>query len=255
MKAVHHLAAALEHVACAGEELVHEDLDPLQNRLVPVAEVRGDDALQAERELVRRTLLGVMHLIAHAQQKVVGLFEFAQTFAADQIMLDEILQVRCAQLRIRHPDQVLVIAQPAAARFHVGLLNERRVFVLGVACGEVALAKVKKFNLATDHALLVVALLQLIEGFRLSREQTCLDQRGLRLIILVREAERFADRTRGASDFEIQVIEEEQELPDYFLCITVDDRVITWKQQQQVDIAARIHDRAAIAARGDHADR
>ena len=98
-----------------------------------VSQVGGDAALETEGERVVGAFLEVMQLVADTMEKVVGALHFAEGGGREKFLFGEIGHRSAARLDEGHPEQPLVIAEAAAAIFHIRFLKIHRVRELGVA--------------------------------------------------------------------------------------------------------------------------
>ena len=217
MKAVHQLVGALEDVAGVPVVVAHERLDALQDALVAVAEVGGDDALEPQGEHVLLALLDVVQLRAHSQEEVIRLRELAQRGRREHPGFHEVAQVGRAQLGVGGPEEVVIVAQAAAAGLHVGLLHERRHALLVVALDEVLPGVVSgtpsPFPPCT-RGRTASAVPRTPSGF--TGDEPGLDERGLHLVVLVGPPEGFAHGAgRRVADFEPAVPQRRDELRDH----------------------------------------
>ena len=112
-----------ENVAGVRVIIAHERFGAPQQVVVAVAEFRGDLRLKPEPDDVARAIGHVMHRIAHPQDEIVSGIELALLGRFDEAALAQFGEFPRAVFEERHPDQVLEIAQPTAAGFHVGLLQ------------------------------------------------------------------------------------------------------------------------------------
>ena len=96
-----------------------------------VAEIVGDGGLEVLAQHVHRAVGVVVHLGADAQQEVVGRFQLLALALADEVVRLQVLERAGAVFEERHPEQVLEVAQAAAAVLEIGLLHAGRVAELG----------------------------------------------------------------------------------------------------------------------------
>ena len=120
-----------EDIAHVEIHIAHELLDPAAGGAFPVAQVIGHSRLQVFAEHIHRAVRVVMHLGAHPQQKIVSGLELPALLLAEKLPRDQILQRPRPVFEESHPDQVLEIAQPAAAVLEIGLLHRGGVAKLG----------------------------------------------------------------------------------------------------------------------------
>ena len=87
--------------------------------------------LQVLAQHVERTVDVVMQFRPRAQQKIVGGLQLPALGFADKFLLLQFAQRARTVFEERHPQQVLEIAQAAAAVFDVRFLHARGIAVLG----------------------------------------------------------------------------------------------------------------------------
>jgi hypothetical protein len=250
VETVHDFAGALEDVAGGGVVVPHEGFDAIEDAFLFVAELGGDDALEAEGELVFAAALGVVHGVAGAEDEVVGFGDFFPTGGGDEAFFDEVLGFESAELGVAHPDEVLVVAEAAAAVFDVGFLNEGGVAEFAVAGGEVLLAEAEEGGFLAFHAFFIEAGAKLVVGEGVAAEVAQLHEGGFCFHAFVGEAHAVADGADAVADFEADVIEEHEELADQFGDFRGDVGGVAGEEEGEVDVAAGGHDAAAVAAVG-----
>jgi hypothetical protein len=118
-------------VAHVDVEVAHEFLNALAGRAVAVAEVGGDGRLHVFAQHVLGAVGLVMQLRAHAQEKIIGGLQLLALGGAHKLPVLQIRQRPRPVFEERHPQQVLKIAQAAAAVLDVRLLHARGIAVLG----------------------------------------------------------------------------------------------------------------------------
>ena len=134
-------------IARVAVDVAHEAFDALAGGAFAVAEVVGDGGLEVLAQHVHGAVGVVMHLRADTQQEVVGGFQLLALALADEVVCLQVLERAGAVLEEGHPEQVLVVAQAAAAVLEVGLLHGGRVAELGAPRGLVVDAHGDVFRL------------------------------------------------------------------------------------------------------------
>jgi hypothetical protein len=234
--------------------LAHEGLDAPQDRSVLVAEAVRDLALQPQGEDVPRALLLVMQFRADAQQLVVRAVELLALGGGQHAGLDEVLHGAEAALHPAEPDQVLVIAQAAAAALDVRFLQEDGVARLGVAVGLVGHAPLEEFLLVAVHAAAGEDFLELGEEGLIAAEEARLQQRGFRAQIGVGLRDQLGQRARGVAHLEADVPQDIEHVLDDVVDLRGELRVVVRMQEEDVDVAVGIELAAPEAAHGQQRD-
>jgi hypothetical protein len=122
-------------VAHVRVNVAHELFDAFDGGTISVTELRGDRRLDGFGEDIDRPIDLVMKFVAGAQQVIVGRFELFAFAFADHFPDLKVFQGERPVFEKSHPEQVLVIAQPAAAVLDIGLLHAGGIAVFGAACG------------------------------------------------------------------------------------------------------------------------
>ena len=187
-------------------EVAHEALDALAGGTLAVAEVVGDGRLQVLAQHVHGAVDVVVHLRADAQQEIVGGFELLALAFADEFVRLQFRERAGAVFEERHPEQVLEVAQAAAAVLEVGLLHGGRVAELGVAVGLVLEAHRDVFGyVAFDAFGRRGSCWNLLEQRLVARDQPRLDQRGLGLHVAVGDLDAVLDAAHRVADLQADV--------------------------------------------------
>ena len=258
------LAAAAKPVAERVAEIVeqrrvlvvvaHERLHPAQDRAVLVAETVRDLPLQPQRQDVAGTLLQVMQLGADAQQEIVGAVELLALGRRQQLRIDESLRVGQPPLHFSDPDQVLVIAQAAAAVLHIRFLEKRRVARLFVPVALVAHAPGQVFLFMAVQAAPLEGLLKFREERLVAAEKARLQQRGLRPQVAVGLRHQFLHRARRVPDLKADVPEHIENMLDDVVHLRRVLRAVAGIEKKNVDVAVGIEFAAAESAHGQQRD-
>ena len=141
-------AAQQVDVAQMGVDFLHEGFQAAGGRTVGKTELEGHSGLKRAAEGFFRPASQVVQLRPNAQQIVVGRGEFPVFLRIDDLVFQQFFHGLAAFLEERHPQQVLVVAQAAAA-----VLDIRFLHVGGVA--EFFAAGVLVFQPGGDIALFV----------------------------------------------------------------------------------------------------
>ena len=194
-----------EDIARVGVHVAHEALDALAGRAFVVAEVEGDGGLEALAQHVHGAVDVVMHLGADAQQEIVGGFQLLALAFADEVVRLQLLEGTDAILEEGHPEQVLIVAQAAAAVLEVGLLHAGGVAELGAPGGLVGQAHGDVFLLVPDDTFADQGLLEPLEQLLVARDEPRLDERGLGLHVAVGDLDAVLDAADRVADLEADV--------------------------------------------------
>ena len=128
-----------EEVDAAGMEVVvlHESLGALLGRGLGVVPAACDFLLErcGQEVTARFGAREVVHFIADPEQEVIGPFELAGFAGGEHIFLDEVGDGAGAGLEVADPDEIVVVAETAAAILDVGLEQGDRHAVALMAFG------------------------------------------------------------------------------------------------------------------------
>ena len=155
------LGDALGHAEDVARVLVviaHQRFAAELRRAMRIVQPFRDLLLEVQMQHIGRAAAGVVQVGAHAQQEIVGRFDAALVGFAQPVFADELIGRQRAFLEERDPEQVLVIAQSAAAALHVRLLHVNAVAVLRVARGLVVHPQRDVLALETTDALRAEAI-------------------------------------------------------------------------------------------------
>ncbi len=148
----------------------------------------------------------VMHLRADAQQEIVGGFQLLALALADEVVRLQFLERAGAVLEEGHPEQVLVVAQAAAAVLEVGLLHAGRVAELGAPRGLVGQRACAMYSSSCPSTHLPTSVFwNLLEQRLVARDQPRLDQRGLGLHVAVGDLDAVLDAAHRVADLQADV--------------------------------------------------
>ncbi len=258
------LAVAAEPVADRVAEVVeqrrvlvvvaHERLHLAQDGAVLVAEGVGDLGLQPQGEHVAGALLQVVKLGAHAQQEIVGAVELLALGGGEQRRVDEGLGVGQPALDAADPEQVLVIAQAAAAALDVGLLEKGGVARFFMALVLVADAPGQVVFFLAVQAAPLEGLLVFGEERLVAGQPARFQQRGLGAQVVVGLGHDLLQRARGVADLEADVPKHVEDMLDDVVDLLGFLRRGGLVKEENVDVAVGIELAAAEAAHGHERD-
>ena len=146
-----------------------------------------------------------MQIGAQPKKKIISAFDPALVGFAQPIFSD---QVRCREysfFEIRHPKQILVIAQSATAAFDVGLLHINAATEFFMPRLLIAHTELKVFAFRAHHAFCPELLTKFLRQRAIAREKARFEHRGLREHVAICLRQRFFNRTRRMPDFETDV--------------------------------------------------
>ena len=228
--------------------IFHQRLVPQRAAFLRITEPFGHLVLDGEMEGVGGAPGRVMEISTEAQQKIVGGFDSPAIGLAQPILADEVGRGERAFLEERHPKQVLVIAQSAAAAFQVRFQHVNAVAELRMARRLVLHAQLHVFALPTAHTLLPERSPEPRRQMRIARQRARLEHRGLRQHVLVRQVHRFRDRARGVAHFEPNIPEQIKDLLNHLGRVSRNVSPVLVVQEHNVDVAEWIELPASITA-------
>ena len=179
-----------------------------------------------------------MQVVAHAQQKVVGGFELFPLAFADQPALFQFGQGPRPVFEKGHPDQVLKIAQTAAAVLDVRLLHRRGIAELRPPRLLVRQASLDMPVFGPAHAPGQHHRLHVPEQLLVAGDKPRFDQRRLRLHVAIGNFDAIVHRPHRMADLQADVPQRVKH--------TVGER-----RQKRVRFAARRRDRVAVVQEHD----
>ena len=109
---------------------------------------------------------------AHAQEKIVSCVEAALIGLAEPVPSDQMRRRERAFFKISHPQKILVIAQSAAAAFHIRLLHVHAVAELRVSRGLVLHAQFQIFAFESDNAFAAKLCAKRLDELSIAGEET-----------------------------------------------------------------------------------
>ena len=250
---------ALDH---AGDEMdrpqvrvqvAHERLQPPRRRAVLVAKLPGHLRLQRLGQIVHESRGLIMQLVAGAQQEVVAGLKLLAVPGADHPLGLELLERVCAVLEVGHPQQILVVAQTAAAVLDVGLLQQGGVAELHAARVLVANAHLQVGVDVVADAPGLEALLKLPEQRGVAGDEASLDQRRLGLHVVVGDVDRILNVAHRVADLHPEVVQRVDQAAGagelFKEWMAVDARQRRHRavvQQHDVDVAVGVEFRAPV---------
>jgi len=244
-------------VAGVGVNRAHEFFEALAGRTVHEAEIVRNGRLDVFGEDIRRPADEVVEFVADAEQVIVGGFELFALGLADEFALLQFGEGTGAVFEEGHPDEVLVIAQAAAAVLDVGLLHGGGIAEFVVAGGLVIQAGGDVFVLVTINAFVDDGLLQFFEQGFAAGDEPRLDEGGFGLHVVAGGLDAILDAADGMPDLETEVpervedaIHEPGQEGERF--VAGDDLAVV--EEHEIDVAVGIEFGAAITADGDEGD-
>ena len=195
------------NVARVSVEIAHELFDPFAGGSVAIAKVVGDGGLNAFPQHIDRSPHVVMNLVADAQEKIVGGFELLTFAGADHFLLLQLAEGTGAVFEKGHPDQVLIIAQAAAAVLDIWFLHESGIAKFRASRRLVLHAGVDVFVFMPGNAFGQNRFLKFVEQSLASGDEPRFNQRRLGLHVAVRHFHTIIKAPDGMSDFQPDVPE------------------------------------------------
>ena len=228
--------------------MLHEALDVAQPGALRIAEPLRDAALDVERQ----ALLGVagdeMHVAAHRPQEILAAPEQPVFGAVEHALLDQFLGIAHPVDVFGDPEQGVEVAQAALAVLDVGLDQIARLAAAAMAL--LALGELGGDELGGGalHHLLVEARHHLVEQGAVAEQEPRLQDRGADGHVGLGEADAVVDRARRVADLEPHV---PQAIEDGLGDLLAPGGLLVGQQEQQIDVRARRHQAAAVAAGRD----
>ena len=193
------------NVAHVAVEVSHEGLEAPDRRTVRVAEMVRHGRLEAFDQHVRRAVDVVVQFVADPQQKIVGGFELFALAVADQPPFFKFRKRTGPVFEKRHPDQVLEIAQAAAAVLDVRLLHRGRIAELRPPRFLVRQPRLDIVILESAHASRQHHRFHSLEHLLVTGDEPRLDQGGLRLHVAVGDFDAFVHRSHRVAHLQSDV--------------------------------------------------
>ena len=231
-------------------KVAHEFLNALARRAVAVTEIVRHGRLQVLAQHVERTVDVVMQFRPRAQQKIIGRLQLPALGFADKFLLLQFAQRARAVFEKRHPQQVLEIAQAAAAVFDVRLLHAGRVAELGAPRRLVFQPHRNVFVLETGDAFVDERFLEPGEQRLLADDEPRFDERRFRLHVRVRHIHAIVNAPHRVSDLQADVpqriqhaVNQPGQIRQRFA-----RRNLAVVQKHEVNVAVRVQLAAAVTA-------
>ena len=194
--------------------IAHECLAAAQDGFLWVVEVGGDNTLESEGEDVTTASAFVVEFVADAVQEVVSSDELAAGAFGDDFSIDEFLEGGEAAFDTCDPEDILVIAQAAAAFLDLRLLKEDGMGVFVVALAQVLAPELEKGLLTFADALLVETFGEgVVEGF-VADNQACVHEGGFADLVFAGFTDALGNRAAGMANLESGVPEDVEDLLD-----------------------------------------
>ena len=152
-----------------------------------------------------------------------------------------------AFFKIRHPEQILVIAQAAASVFEIWFLHVNAVAKFAVARLLIAHSHLDIFALGTAYAFGAKLIAKLASQRAISGQKPRFEHCRFREHVAIRLLQCLFHRTRGMTDLEADVPEQIQNLLRHLFHISRDFACAVSMQQHDIDIAKRIQLAAAVS--------
>lgn len=192
-------------------EILHEPLETDARGAIGVAEAVGDGGLDAAGEDVDGAVGLVVQFVAGAEEEVVGVVELACFGVVDELFSFEFLEGAGAVFEEGHPEEILVIAEAAAAIFDIRFLEEGGVTELGAARDLVFDSGFDVILLLIDDAASEDGGLEFFEEIEVTIDEAGFDEGGFGLEIGIGDFGAFGEIADGVSDFEADIPERVEE--------------------------------------------
>ena len=155
-----------------------------------------------------------MEIVADALDEIVSFIELAAGAFGDNFGIDEFLELGEATFDAGDPEDVLAVAQAAAAFLDVGFLEEDGAGVFSVTLAQVLAAQVEECLLVFIDAFFIEARGEGLVEFFITNDEACIHQGGFTLLVCACFVDAFCDRPAGVSDFEACVPEDVEDFLD-----------------------------------------
>ena len=199
-------------------------------------------------EDIRRALGEIMQVGAQSEEKIVGHFDSALVRFAQPISPDQVRRGEGTFFEIRHPEQILVIAQTAASVFEIWFLHINAVAEFAVTRLLIAHSHLDIFALRAGDAFGAKLIAKLVRQGAISGQEPRFEHCRLREHVAIRLRQCLFYRTRGMTDFEADVPEQIQNLLRHLFHVRRDFARAVSVQQHDIDIAKRIQFASAVSA-------
>ena len=195
--------------------------------------------LEAQRERVVGAFFEIMQLVADAVEEVVGPLHLAEGGGREKFLLGEIGHGSSAGFDEGHPEQALVVAQPATAVLHIRFLKIDGIRELGVARAHVLVPRLEIRLLLSLQTAPLKLRLEFRKLLLVAGQEPRFDQRCFRFVIIIGKCDAFRDRPRDRTDLEPDV---GQQVKDLWMTAAVSGRQRRGRaaghQKKQIHIAA-----------------
>lgn len=227
--------------------VAHEGLGAAEDGALGVAELGGDDALEAEGELIAGAAGLVVEFVTDVVEEVVGVFDFAVGGGGEEACFDEFAEVGATAFDVGDPEEVMVVAEAAAALLDVGFLEEDGAGVFLVAVAEVLAAEFEERFLVFLEAVAEEACGEGLEEFGVAGDVACVHEGGFVFLISLGLFDAFGDGAAGLADFEADVPEEVEDFLDEGGEVFGEFVGGAREEEEEVDIGAWVEGVAAVA--------
>ena len=216
--------------------------------MLGVAEPHRDLALDVERQPLLGAAGEEMHVAADRPQEVLAAAEQLELLGVEHAALGQFLDVAHAIDVLGDPEQRVQIAQAALAVLDVGLDQIARL--AGAAVARLALGELggDEFGAGALHHRLVEPRHQLVEQLAVAEQEARFEQRGADRHVRLGLADALVDRARGVADLEAEI---PQAIEDHLGDRLAPRGLLVGQHEQQIDVGARRHQAAAVAAGRD----
>ena len=171
--------------------IVHQLFHPELTFVCAVTEAPRDLFLHVEMQNVAAPAGQIMQVGAQPEQEIVGRFDPALVGFTQPIFANKVPRRERAFLKIGHPEQVLIIAQTAAAAFDVWFLQINAVAEFFMARKLVLHPLFDVLALITGHAFYSKQFSKFPGQFCVAGQMSRLEHRRLCLHVAIRVGDRF----------------------------------------------------------------
>lgn len=158
-----------------------------------VGEGGGDDALELQGKLIGCLVVVVVKFVADAVEKVVSGIEFVAGGGGDDAVFHESGKVGAALFDSGDPEDVVEVAESAAAFLDVRFLEEDGMRIFLVSSAEVLAADVEERGLSFADAVLFKAFLKLGEQLGVPGDETGVHEGGFVFLVCLGLLDAFWD--------------------------------------------------------------
>ncbi len=232
-----------------GVEIIsaHEHFDAAQTFFALVAQRAADVLLMFEGQLILMSAGGEVQLVAHPEQKVLGLFELGDVGGVDDAVEREAVQILRLELGAGDPLGGLNVAQTTLPFLDLRFEQIDRAAVAPVAqpafvkllAHESADALFEQFGLDD--------FLEFAVERKIAAQKSRVEQRRADFHVLLAQAHAIGDGARGVSHLQAAI---EQSVEQFFGQRLDEWRHFAGMQDEQIDVGARVELAAPVAALG-----